>query len=380
MDLAQDMALRSIIARLPKVRRITFCLFVGIALHLSVFSAVAQENIPAEETVFPEAAELEADLPENYDAPWDNDASAGSSGQFDPAMLALLPVLRMGIVLEAAEDPDRSGFRSIEPFRASLEAEMGIPVDLVAYGSLNGVRDALLSGEIHYAQLSASAFAEGFKRCSCIEPLAVPLASDGSHAFHSVVIVRRASPYEKLTDLKGARIAVSTPTSTAGRRIPFHAFRKQGIDPQEFFAEIIETDGPISAAKLVMTGAADASLGWSSLVGEERAGYTRGTMADLVGRKIMEPGSLRIMWASEPIPHGPHTVRSDVPAEIRRRLRQFLLAERERAPAAGEGALLAVGSFAPIESSSYRPILDSFPESPNVSQPSRGSLTDLSVK
>ncbi len=301
-------------------------------------------------------------MPDNYDSPWESDVSVGNSGQYDPEMLALLPGLRIGIVLEAAEDPDRSGFLSIEPFRADLEAALKIPVDLVAYGSLAGVQDGLRSGEIHYAPLSASAFAELYRRCNCVEPLAVPLAADGTTGFRSVVLVRRASPYLKLADLKGARIAVSVKSSTAGRRVPFAVFREQGIEPEQFFSEIIDTGGPILGAELVITGAAEASLGWSSLAGEESAGFSRGTLTDLIRRKIMEPGSLRILWASGPIPHGPQVVRTDVPVEIRKRLRQFLLGKNENNALATERADRIADSFAPIDSSDYRLIMDSLPQ------------------
>lgn len=305
-----------------------------------------------------DGAEEAAPPVEGYDSPWP-DAIAPTSA-FDPEMLSLLPVLRVGLVI----DPARSGFSDVEPFRAFVERQLKVPVELVAFRTLRGLQGALIHGQVDYAPLSASAYADAYAQCGCVEPLAVPRAADGGTAWHAVLLVLSNSDYFGLADLEGARLAVSGPGSTAGRRVPFAAFRAEGFEPGTFFADRIEAAGPVEAAKAVLAGRAEAALGWSSLTGDPSQGYSRGTLKHLADLGIAAPERFRIVWTSSPVPHAPHVVRTAVPEPVRERLRALLLVLDRDDP----GAYRSVApdlprGFEPVTSEDFAPLIAAAPQS-----------------
>ncbi|MXN66430.1 PhnD/SsuA/transferrin family substrate-binding protein [Stappia sp. GBMRC 2046] len=299
-------------------------------------------------------------LPDDYDAPWPDASQGALDGRFDGEMLKLLPSLRYGIVIRNANDPDRAAFRLLEPYRASLETALGIPVNLVAYADLSSLQDALVTGKVDYAELSASAFAQAWKRCGCVEPLAVPAARGGESAYRAALIVANGSAYVTLEDLKGAKLGIGAEGSTTTRRLPFFAFRQIGMDPQKHFGELVEVDGPLDGAKRVMIGILDATLGWTG-EGDEVSDGGRGTVAEMEAGRLMEPGSLRIIWRSEPIPNAPHVVRRSLADKIKHRLKVHLLALDVEDPS----AFFAIAprqspGFVPIGVEAFEPLANTF--------------------
>lgn len=319
-------------------------------------------------------------LPENYDAPWPDASEGGHEGRFDGEMLKLLPSLRYGIVLSSGKGSDRAAFRLLEPYRASLETALGVPVNLVAYGDLTSLQNSMVSGQVDYAELSASAFAQAWKRCGCVEPLAVPLSQGGESAYRAAVIVANGSGYETLEDLQGTKLGIGREGATAGRRLPFSAFREIGIDPQRHFAALVEVDGPLDRAKRVMMGTLDASLGWVG-EGDAVSGGGRGTIAEMQARRIMEPGSLRVVWRSKPIPHAPHVVRGSLAGEIKRRLKAHLLSlDVEDPPAFYAIAPRRSAGFASIGVQAFEPLARTFDNRFSSLGGNAGTIKPLSGK
>lgn len=329
------------------------CGLLRLASCLFILSQPAHaQDVPYDEEAGAETYEYVEPLPEDYDAPWDSQGAVVWSVPIDPEMYAVLPALRVGLVVRAAGDPDRKGFLRHEAFRSGLEQALRVPVNLIAYSSLSRLQQGLVRGEVDYAPLSASAFADAWQGCGCIEPLGVRLAADGTAFYHAVILVRAGSGFGGLTDLKGAKLASPPEDSIASYRVPMAMLRREDLEPETFFSDIIKTEGPIRAAELVMSGAADASFGWSSLQGEEAAGFSRGTLRDMVARGIMEPGSLRVIWSSEPIPNPPHAIRRNLPEIARVRLAEFLMAWRETDDAGGEAG------FVKVKAEDFMPLLE----------------------
>jgi phosphonate transport system substrate-binding protein len=293
---------------------------------------------------------------------WDEVPEAGNNAAdepvaeaFDPERLALLPVLRVGVVL----DPAREDFQAAEPFRAGLEVGLRIPVHLVAYRDLARLQTALVRGEIDYAPLSASAYAAAYRRCSCVVPLLVPRSADGAAGWHAVALVAQASPFQTLRDLAGARLATAQPASTAGYRVPLAAMKADGLDPDSHFASIRAFDSVRAAAAAVLAGEADVAFGWSSLRGDPGSGYSRGTLRDLAELRGESGPGLRIVWTSPQIPNAPHVARDSVPAEIRDALVELLVIDA--AVSSSEALRLSPHGFVPVTHEDFAAVLATFP-------------------
>ena len=240
-----------------------------------------------------------------------------------------LKVLRVGFLSSASPARDLA---RLEPFRAYMEARIGLPVELVPATSYAALIEAEVTGRVPYAIHSATSFVTAQAMCSCIEAIAEPTAFDGSRGFHSVLIARADSPITTLAEAKGARLALSAGDSIAGRLVPLKAFAAEGVDPAAHFSALFEAPGPEAAIAALFDGRADVAVGWSSLAGDPAAGYSFGVLTRMVVDGKLSMDQVRIVWQSRLIPFGPHAVRKDVPAELKALLGEALMAMAGDAP------------------------------------------------
>jgi phosphonate transport system substrate-binding protein len=240
-----------------------------------------------------------------------------------------LKVLRIGFL--SSSNPTHDLAR-LEPFRAYMEARIGLPVELVPATSYAALIDAEVTGRVPYAIHSATSFVTAEAMCSCVEPIAEPTAFDGSRGFYSVLIARADSQITTLADAKGARLALSAGDSIAGRLVPLKALAAEGIDPATHFSALFEAPGPEAAIAALFDGRADVAVGWSSLTGDPGAGYSFGVLTSMVADGKLSMDQLRVVWESRLIPFGPHAVRKDAPAELKALLGDALAAMAGDAP------------------------------------------------
>ena len=262
-------------------------------------------------------------------------------------------VLRIGFL--SASDP-ATDIARLEPFRAYLENRLSLPVELIPATPGPGLIDAATSGRVQYAILSATGYATAAALCSCVEPLALPAAFDGSRGFYSVLLARADGTIHALADTEGARLALSAPDSIAGRLLPLQAFAAAGMDPATHFSAIYEAPGPVDALAALLDGRADVAVGWSSLAGDPAAGYSFGVLADMVASGRLAMDQVRVVWQSGLIPFGPHAVRRDMPPELKDLLRESLTAMAGEAPDAldaVDNSSLGGGGFVAASAEDY---------------------------
>jgi len=246
----------------------------------------------------------------------------------------------------------------IEPFRLALEDILDRPVDLYLIDTLGGLVEALANGDIDYARLSASAYAAAHAACACVEPLVAARPDEVSDRFHAILVARAADPQKTLADLKGTALGVEHTASIAGYRVPIAGLAAEGINPRTHFSALVQVQNSVEGMRAVLEGRVAAALGWSTLAGNPETGYTAGTLNDLYVAGDSDLGKLSILWRSTGIPYSAHTVRTDLPDEVKRGLRAGLVELRETVP----GAYSSIepdltGGFAPVLHSDYRAVL-----------------------
>lgn len=266
-------------------------------------------------------------------------------------------VLRLAFLTPS--DP-AAGVAQLEPFRTYLEARIGLPVELIPATTASALIEAETSGRVQYAILSASAYATADALCSCVEPLVLPAAFDGSRGFHAILLARADSTIHTLAETEGARLALGAADSITGRLLPMQAFADAAIDPAKQFTAIYESPGPADAVAALLDGRADIAAAWSSLTGDGTSGYSFGVLTDMVKAGRLAMDQVRVIWQSPLIPFGPHVVRRDMPAELKGLLRDALLGLASADPDAldavdrsslGGGGFIAatVGDYAVID-------------------------------
>ncbi|MDR3493305.1 MAG: phosphate/phosphite/phosphonate ABC transporter substrate-binding protein [Ancalomicrobiaceae bacterium] len=267
----------------------------------------------------------------------------------------VLARLRIGVASLPSSGP--VGER-LEPFRAYVAEQLGVPVEIVVVKDGQALIDAAASHRIDYAVFSAAAYAMAVKTCGCVEPLAAPKSIDGSAGVRAILVVRNDSRYRQPSDLAGKVLSAPGVQSVASHLVAFAALAAEGADPAKLFGRIDTAKGPEAALRALLDKTADAALVWSTLQGDEGEGYDRGTLHDLVAKHVLDMHAIRIVWKSDLIPNGPHAVRSELPLTVKNELRDLLVGLADKAPEAYDAIEPTFGGgFVPIGQSSFLPLL-----------------------
>ena len=91
---------------------------------------------------------------------------------------------------------------------------------------------------------------------------AVPFAIKGTEkewqGYHLIVVVKRGSPYQKMSDLKGKRVAHTSPSSNSGHLAPQVLFPPEGLAPDKDYKPLF-SGGHGQSVKGVESGDYDAA-------------------------------------------------------------------------------------------------------------------------
>lgn len=192
----------------------------------------------------------------------------------------------------------------------------------VIQGFLSGKLDAVIG-------FSPSAFASIYLQ----DPNAVDLVgiqtndADNSRGYYSVILVKKDSPYQNLEDLKGASFAFADPNSSSGYLVPDNQFKtKFGGNSDNkynhFFKSVTFSGGHEQDIIGVLNGQFDASVTWTSMVGDKEKGYNTGALKRLVENgfpNLMD--KIRIIWISPLIPDGPSFVSNHLPGDLKEKVK-----------------------------------------------------------
>ncbi|WP_421928182.1 phosphonate ABC transporter substrate-binding protein [Neoaquamicrobium sediminum] len=226
-----------------------------------------------------------------------------------------LPAFRVGL-LGGENEADR--LRKNECMVEQLGEKLGVPVELYPASDYAGVMQGLLAGQLDAAQLGASGYAGIYlQNPEAVEPVFVALENDGSDGYYSVMYTRADSGIESIDDMKGKTLAFADPNSTSGYLVPKAELEMQEINLEDYFASTGFGGGHEQAVVAVLNGQYDAGVTWTSGVGEESEGFSRGALRSMVDKDLLDMSDLRIIWQSNLIPNGPWVVRKDAPQEAK---------------------------------------------------------------
>jgi phosphonate transport system substrate-binding protein len=223
---------------------------------------------------------------------------------------------------------------ALGPVAVYLQEQLTRPVEFLPMASYDVMIDAQAQRRIDGGFYSAAAFALSDARCRCLEPLVAPRASDGTLAYHAVIVTRAASGISSVADLEGRTVAGGADDSIGARRMQLAGLMAEGVDPASFFGDVRDVGSAEEAVRLVAAGGADAAFAWTSLTGAAERGYSRGTLADLVAAGKIAMDALAIIWRSPAITHGPFAVARSMPDEEKAAVEAYLLALANSNPAA----------------------------------------------
>ncbi|SDW55623.1 phosphonate ABC transporter substrate-binding protein [Roseicitreum antarcticum] len=260
-------------------------------------------------------------------------------------------------LLGGENESDR--LRRYDCFADTMSEALGVPVELFPASDYAGVMQGLLAGQLHQAGLGASGYAGIYLQDpDAVSPILTTKNVDDSLGYYSVIYVKSDSDAQSLEDLEGMSLAYADPNSTSGYLVPRAELAAAGIDDATFFSGTGFGGGHEQAVIAVLNDQYDAGVTWTSLMGEESEGYTRGNLRRMVDNELLDMGDIRIVWESKLIPNGPTVFRNDLPEEARDLAVQAMLNLKENDPACYSDTVGGEGNgFAEVDHSFYEGIV-----------------------
>jgi phosphonate transport system substrate-binding protein len=175
-----------------------------------------------------------------------------------------------------------------KPFTTHLAACLNKKVVFYQVQSNAAEIEAMRSGRLHVGGFSTGPTAFAVNLAGAV-PFAVKGYEKEFQGYNLIVIVKASSPYQKLADLKGKKVAHTAPSSNSGHLAPLSLFPAQGLTPDKDY-------------KIIFSGKHD-----QSVMGVNSGDYDAGAVASDVFHRMGERGQVkesdfRIIYRSQKFP------------------------------------------------------------------------------
>lgn len=227
-------------------------------------------------------------------------------------------------VTTAENENDR--VRRYEPMLGYLQRRLGVSIELRNVSDYAGVIEALRARQVEVARMGPAAYARGWDTAGGkFEAFAADQNEDGSTGYFSVIAVRADSPIRSLDELAGKPFAFADQNSASGFQIPSYYLRRDGKDPQKFFGRVQFSGSHENSVIALLNGTFDGiAIWWTN---DQRNNYAR-----MVGKGMVPPDRLRVVWKSPLIQNGPWVVHADLPVAMKDDIKRAVLSLPADAP------------------------------------------------
>lgn len=194
-----------------------------------------------------------------------------------------------------------------KPFTDHLQQCVGKRVVYYPVQSNSAEIEAMRSGRLHFAGFSTGPTGFAVNLAGAVPFAAKGLGSE-VRGYNLVAVVKASSPYQTLTDLKGKRVAHTSPSSNSGNLAPRVLFPPLGLSP--------DTD-----YKPLMSGGHD-----KSLLGVVSGDYDMAAVASDVFDRMIDRGTikgpdLRVIYRSPVFPTSSFAHAHDLKPELAEKLK-----------------------------------------------------------
>jgi phosphonate transport system substrate-binding protein len=168
------------------------------------------------------------------------------------------------------------------------------------------------SGRLHIAGFSTGPTGFAVNLAGAV-PFAAKGTDKGPQGYQLLSIVRKDSSYQRLSDLKGKRVAHVAPTSNSGHLAPLVLYPQEGLKPYEDYTPIM-SGGHDKSALGVLDGDYD------------MAGVASDVYERMVGRGTVDGARLRTIFTSPAFPTSSFAYAHDLHPELIRKIRACFFA------------------------------------------------------
>ncbi len=194
------------------------------------------------------------------------------------------------------------------PFTEHLSKCTGKRVVYYPVQSNSAQIEAMRSGRLHIAGFSTGPTGFAVNLAGAV-PFAIKGTEKELQGYHLIALVRANSPYQKLSDLKGKRIAHTAPSSNSGNLAPRVLFPPEGLVPDQDYRPLM-SGGHDKSALGVASGDYDMAPVASDV-------YTR-----MVVRGTVRGSDIRIIYKSPLFPTSSFTYAHNLKPELQAKVRE----------------------------------------------------------
>ena len=210
----------------------------------------------------------------------------------------------------------------------AMSKAVGVKVTEVNIADYNAAVEAMRTKHADIVYFGPVSYVQAVDRSGAEAMVTTAVFGDKSQSgYTSKIIVKAGSSIKKLSDLRGKTFAFVDPASTSGNYVPtlelmntFPGMTNEDFHTNgKFFSSVTFSGKHQNGLQAVIAGDIDAAPIASDILAAEIAGG-RAKESDFV-----------VIHESPRIPSSPMAIRSDIPADIKAKVKQFFLAYRDPA-------------------------------------------------
>lgn len=258
--------------------------------------------------------------------------AAGCAQQVgDTVMLPMRVLLRM-------KEPVRIGITRVHvnpvvpapwaPLEQALGKKFGRPVQVIAYRPFQ-IRSQLQRGYLDFAILSATDYVEigGNESCTLV---AQPVNSLGEKIRHGLIIARKDSKVQVLTDIKGQRFAFGPSWDAASHLAAAYALMQAGFEPSDISRELLPV--PMARRHHLDSFEVGKAVAYEPLLSAGAVDEVEYTAWPEKGGSVMfqtiSKDEFRVVARTVDLPEGPIVASKKADAKLVAEMREYLLSDQ----------------------------------------------------
>ena len=168
--------------------------------------------------------------------------------------------------------------------------------------------EAMRSGRMHLGTMSSGDTAFAVNVAGAL-PIGIRGDATGPQGYQLWMIVKADSPYQKLSDLKGKRVAHTTPSSNSGNLAPRSLFPAEGLVPDKDY-------------KVLFSGKHENSVSGVAAGDFDAAPIAHDILVRMAERGIVKMADFRIIWKSRNFPPGGLSMAHDLAPVLQQKIRE----------------------------------------------------------
>jgi phosphonate transport system substrate-binding protein len=174
--------------------------------------------------------------------------------------------------------------------------------------------EAMRSGRMHLGTMSSGDTAFAVNVAGAI-PVGIRGDANGPQGYQLWMVVRADSPFRKLADLKGKRVAHTTPSSNSGNLAPRSLFPAEGLVPDKDY-------------KVLFSGKHEHSVAGVAAGDFDAAPVAHDILVRMAERGLVKMADFRVIWKSRSFPPGGLSMAHDLAPALQQKIRECSYAFR----------------------------------------------------